>query len=49
MRDLVIERIKGIWDHDYHPVELDLSLDELDELSNSELLDVYEEMISFKG
>lgn len=49
MRDLIIERIKNIWDHDYHPVELDLSLDELDELSNAELLDVYEEMISFNG
>ena len=49
MRELIIERITELWDDGYHPSELDLSLEELVELSNKELLDAFEEMVGFNG
>ena len=45
MRNLDIARITELW-KPYHPLELDLSLNELPNLSNAELLDVLEDMIS---
>ena len=45
MRNLVIARITGLW-KTYHILELDLTLNELPNLSNAELLDVLEDMIS---
>jgi hypothetical protein len=48
MRNLVIARITQLWDESFHPLELDLSLSELDELSNAELLEVLEEIIEIE-
>ncbi|CAB4241522.1 hypothetical protein UFOVP71_60 [uncultured Caudovirales phage] len=48
MRNLVIARITELWVIEIHPYELDLSLDELPNLSNAELLEVLEEMIELE-
>ena len=48
MRNLVIARITELWTS-YSEEELDLHLRELPELSNKELLEVLEEMVSLRG
>ena len=48
MRNLVIARITELWTS-YSEDELDLHLRELPELSNKELLEVLEEMVSLRG
>jgi uncharacterized protein YcgL (UPF0745 family) len=45
MRNLVIARITELWIHGQSELELDLALDELQNLSNADLLEVLEEMI----
>ena len=45
MRNLVIARITELW-KTYHILELDLTLNELPNLSNAELLEVLEDMIA---
>mgnify|MGYP007077685476 CR=1 FL=1 len=47
MRNLVIARITELW-KSYHILELDLTLNELPNLSNAELLEVLEEMIEME-
>lgn len=52
MRELVMERIVENWidEEDFSTGdELDLSLDELPNLTNEELLDVLIEMVGFAG
>jgi hypothetical protein len=52
MREVVMERIRDNWieDEDYSTGdELDLSLNELDNLTDEELLDVLVEMVQFSG
>lgn len=48
MRNLVIARITELWDEGFHPIALDLALNELPNLSNAELLDVLEDMITME-
>jgi len=48
MRNLVIARITELWDEEFHPNELDLALNELHNLSNVELLEVLEDMITME-
>lgn len=45
MRNLVIARITELWIPGQSELELDLSLSELNNLSNADLLEVLEEMI----
>jgi hypothetical protein len=45
MRNLVIARITELW-QTYHILELDLTLNELPNLSNAELIEVLEDMIA---
>ena len=45
MRNLVIARITELW-KTYHILELDLTLNELPNLSNAELIEVLEDMIA---
>lgn len=47
MRNLVIARITELW-KSHHTLELDLSLNELPNLSNAELLEVLEDMITIE-
>jgi hypothetical protein len=47
VRNLVIARITELW-KSYHILELDLTLNELPNLSNAELLEVLEEMIEME-
>jgi hypothetical protein len=52
MREVVMERIRDNWiDNDEYSTgdALDLSLNELDNLTNEELLDVLIEMVQFSG
>jgi hypothetical protein len=49
MRNLVIERITELWDEDAHPFEFGTTLDKLEELSNRELLDMFEDLVGFSG
>jgi hypothetical protein len=49
MRNLVIERITELWDEEVHPYEFDIALDKLEELSNRELLDMFEDLVGFSG
>lgn len=44
MRNLVINRIIELW-KERHVVELDMTLDELPNLSNAELLEVLEDIL----
>jgi len=48
MRNLVIARITALW-KDHHPLELDLLLSDLPELSNADLLDVLEDMVAMEA
>jgi hypothetical protein len=48
MRNLVIARITELWNEEFHSVELDLALNELPNLSNVELLEVLEDMITME-
>ena len=48
MRNLVIARITELWNEEFHPIELDLALNELAALSNAELLEVLEDMIAME-
>ena len=45
MRNLVIARITELWIDGQSDLELDLSLSELNNLSNADLLEVLEEII----
>jgi hypothetical protein len=45
MRNLVIARITELW-KTYHILEFDLQLSDLPELSNAELLEVLEDIIT---
>jgi len=49
MRNLVIARITELWILGTSEIELDLSLSELPNLSNADLLEVLEEMIEFNA
>jgi hypothetical protein len=49
MRNLVIERITELWDDNEHPFEFGTTLDKLEELSNRELLDMFEDLVGFSG
>jgi hypothetical protein len=48
MRNLVIARITELWDDEFHPIALDLALNELHNLSNVELLEVLEDIITME-
>jgi hypothetical protein len=50
MRNLVIERISEVLiDNPQLQLELDISPEELQNLSNVDLLDLFEEIFSFEG
>jgi len=49
MRNLVIARITELWNEEFHSISLDLSLNELPSLSNVELLEVLEDMITMES